>query len=107
VDDGREGISLICFELWDRWELLFRKVVPVHPGADRATAEVLLDLAIVRTRWRFRSFSFLVLGKQKEFDSKHNPTSLRPAIAAIFGTSNPPTKRARQFAGRPRSALSG
>jgi NTE family protein len=30
-----------------------------------------------------------------------------PAVAAILGTGNLPTKRPRQFAGLPRNALSG
>jgi hypothetical protein len=64
VDDGREGISLTYFELWDQWELRFRKAVPAHPGADQATAEVLLDLAIAQTRWRFRSLFFPHPSKQ-------------------------------------------
>ena len=43
------------FELPDPEELPSQTVFSAHLGADRATAEVPLDLAIVRTRWWFRS----------------------------------------------------
>jgi hypothetical protein len=65
LDDGREEISLNGFELPDLAELPFQTIFPAHPGANRTTAEVLLDLASVRIRWRFRSFSFLIPSKQQ------------------------------------------
>ena len=55
MGDGHGEILLNDFELLDPQELPSQTVFPAHLGADRATAEVPLDRAIVRTRWWFRS----------------------------------------------------
>src|ERR1700682_253812 len=56
---GHGEISLTDFELLGLKEPPSQTNFPAHLAADRATGEVLHDLAIVRTRLRFRSSSFL------------------------------------------------
>ena len=58
---GHGEISPTDFALPHLKELPSLTVFLEHPGADWATAEVLHDLAIVRTRLRFRPFFTLIL----------------------------------------------
>src|SRR5882762_10624514 len=56
LDDGREVKSLNGFGSKDQAVLRFRTASLAIRGAVRTRAEVLHDLAIVRSRWDFRSF---------------------------------------------------
>src|SRR5712672_3238466 len=60
LDDGREGKSLTGFGSKDQAVLRFRTASLALRGAVRTRAEVLHDLTIVRSRWVFRSFHFLI-----------------------------------------------
>jgi hypothetical protein len=66
-------VELNDFELPDLEALPSQTVFPAHPGADRATAEVPHDLAVVRNRWRCRSFSFLIPTSSGNRISKYKP----------------------------------
>ena len=61
MDDGRGEISLNNFEPLNLEELPSQTVFPAHPGADQTTAEVLLDLASVRTPGGFAHFTLFRL----------------------------------------------
>jgi len=59
LDDGREGKSPNGFGSWDLTVQLFRTASPEPRGAAQTRAEVLHDLAIVRTPEVFAYFLFL------------------------------------------------
>jgi hypothetical protein len=78
VDDGREEKSLNGFGSRDQAGPPFRIAFLALRGADRTRSEVLPDLAIVRTRWRFRSFSFPHFDKRGSRFTKTNPCRFAP-----------------------------
>ena len=73
MDDGREEKSLNGFGSKDQAVLRFRTASLALRGAVRTRAEVLHDLAIVRSRWDFRSFHFLIPTSSGTRFNKYKP----------------------------------